>query len=383
MSPHGRCDPRFAAVRDAFVRNFQLHDELGASVAVVADGRVVVDLYAGWADEARTRPWREDTLVNVFSVGKGVASLALLALASRGLVGLDDAVAAHWPGFGAADKGAITVRQLLSHRAGLPAVRAPLADDAIYRWDTMAGALAAERPWWKPGTRHGYHVNTFGWLVGELVRRLSGTSVGTFVARELAGPLGADFHLGLPDDEHARVADFVWNPALERPPTPDLDALGDDARMWWNAHFNPPGLSGHGVVNTAAWRRAEIPSTNPHATALGIARLYGLMTGGGAADGRSVVAAELVREASREQAAGVDAILHRPTRFGLGFQLPSKEKPIAPNDGVVLHFGAGGSLGLADPVARVSLGYARNRMGPRHDNPAPRALVAALYGSLG
>ena len=193
----GSCDERFAGVRDALAQNFRERGELGAAVAVTIEGKPVVDIWAGWADEARTRPWERDTLVDVFSIGKAMAALCVLILVERGRVELDAPVAAYWPEFSAAGKDEVTVRTLLSHRAGLPAVRRSLPDEAPYDWALMTTALADEQPWWEPGTAHGYHVNTFGFLAGEIVRRVSGQTIGAFFRREVAGPLEADFHFGL------------------------------------------------------------------------------------------------------------------------------------------------------------------------------------------
>jgi CubicO group peptidase (beta-lactamase class C family) len=291
-------------------------------------------------------------------------------------------VALYWPEFAEADKYAITVRQILSHQAGLVAVREVLPDGAMYDWSAMTAALARETPWWEPGTRHGYHVNTFGFLVGEVIRRVSGKSVGTFLREDLARPLDADFHIGVGAGDQARVAEFVWLPELAQIPAVDRRSLTESERMILHTYFNPPGASGHGTVNTAEWRRAEYPSTNGHGTASSVARLYDVVASGGVPDGMPMLGREIVDEACREQAAGIDAILGRPSRFGLGFQLPALEKPLLPNQGSVLHFGAGGALGFADPAARVAFGYVMNRMGPRYNNPTNRSLIAALYGCL-
>jgi len=378
----GTCDPRFERVRDAFAANFEKLGELGASVAVRIDGREVVDLWGGFADESRRVPWRWDTLVNVFSVGKGILALCAMLLVDRGLVDLDAPVARYWPEFAQAGKEAITVRQLLSHQAGLPAVREVLGETAMYDWPLMTAALARQAPWWTPGTRHGYHVNTFGFLVGELVRRVSGKTPGAFFRDEIATQVGADFVIGVAARDDARVADFVWLPELGHVPSPDRTTLRDDELMVYHTYFNPPGASGHGTVNAQAWRRAEYPSTNGHATALGIARVYSVVAEGGVSGGRRLVSRSALEEASREHSSGIDAVLGRPSRFGLGFQLSPLERPIGPNDGVVLHFGAGGALGFADPVARIGFGYAMNRMGPRLSNPTNRNLIEALYACL-
>jgi CubicO group peptidase (beta-lactamase class C family) len=423
---HGRCDTRFAPVRKALADNFRRHGEVGAAVAITLAGRPVVDLWAGWTDAARTRPWREDTLVNVFSVGKPMAALCVLMLAERGAIALDAPVARWWPEFAAAGKDAITVRMLLAHRAGLPAVREPLPALAMYDRERMAAALATEAPWWEPGRRHGYHVNTFGFLVGELVRRVSGERIGAFFRRAVAAPLAADFHFGLAPADEARVAEHLLPdfdervvahvlasdpPAAERAGrgesggdshaagaasgtgpghatagSADDDAIdGDGAArrlLVRHVYFNPPGLSGFGTVNTRAWRAAEMPSTNGHATARAVARIYGALACGGALDGVRVVQAGTLAEATAEASAGRDAVLRRTTRFGLGFQLNRAERPLGPSPRSFGHFGVGGALGFADPDARLGFAYAMNLPGPRWQDPRNRALVDALYASL-
>ena len=205
----GLCDPRLRGVRETFVENFARYGEVGAAVAVTIDGRPVVDLWAGHADAARTRRWARDTIVNIASATKGLTAICAHRLADRGLLDLDAPVAAYWPEFAQAGKAAIPVHLLLSHRAGLPAIDAPLPTEALYAWDTMTRALAAQAPWWEPGTRHGYHAFTFGWLVGEVVRRITGKSLGRYWREEVAGPLGIDCHIGLAAEDDARVAEFI------------------------------------------------------------------------------------------------------------------------------------------------------------------------------
>jgi CubicO group peptidase (beta-lactamase class C family) len=376
----GAVDPRFASVRDAFAENFSTRGEIGASVCVVLDGTVVVDLWGGWRDRASQRPWERDTLVNVFSVGKAVAALCVARLVGQGTLAYDDPVALVWPEFAARDKSGITVRQLLSHQAGLPALRRPLPDGAIFDWDTMCTALADQAPWWAPGTAHGYHVNTFGFLVGEVVRRTNGHSLGSMVRQEIAGPLEADFFIGVPAAELTRVADFVG--LVDPPEERSTDGMDDDQLMEHHAYFNPPTFSGSGVVNTTAWRTAELPSTNGHATARGIARIYEALAAGGHRGDIDLVPAAVLAEATSEAVCGEDVILHRPSRFGLGFQLTQAERPLGPNRHSFGHFGAGGSLGFCDPGAGLAFGYAINTMGPRWQNPRNQALIDACYGSL-
>lgn len=374
---HGDCDPRFAALRDAFAANFAEHGEVGGALAVTLEGAPVVDLWGGSADRARTRPWHRDTLVNVFSVGKPMVALCLLMLLERGHVGLDDLVAEHWPQFAAAGKGEVTVRMLLGHRAGLPGIKRPLPRSAMYDWPLMTSALEAEQPWWRPDDKHGYHVNTFGFLVGELVRRASGESAGAFFKAAIAQPLGADFHFGIGAEEDRRVAEFLFPEAAP-------DAIDAHATpLLRSVYLNPPGLSGFGTVNTRQWRAAEIPSANGHATARAVARIYSALAGGGAIDGVRLLEAQTVALATREVSSGQDAVLARPSRFGLGFQLTQPERPMGPSLNSFGHFGAGGSLGFADPDNALAFAYTTSQgEGPRWQNPRNRGLLDALYSSL-
>ncbi len=370
MRVHGVADPRFEPVRDAFAECFELHGERGGAVCVVVDGRVVVDLWGGVRDD-RGRPWEPDTLVNVFSVGKALVAAAAARLVGQGRVDLDEPLAVGWPSFGAAGKASITLRQVLAHTAGLPAVRAPLGPDAVYEPATMRAALSAEAPFWDPGTEVGYHVNTFGFLVGAVVERVTGRSIGRYVEREVVGPIGADAHIGLAEADLARVATFVW------PPT-ESSALASMGELQRLAYVNPPTLSGHGVVNTERWRRCEHPSANAHATARGVARLYAALVAGGRLDGHEVVASGALEEATSEWSCGTDVVLGRPSRFGLGFQLTSPTRPIGSSPRAFGHFGAGGSLGYCDPVTGLAFGYVTSTMGPRWRNPKNRALTAAV-----
>ncbi len=376
----GFCDARFAPVRDALALNCRERGELGAAVAIAVDGKMVVDLWTGWLDRARTRVWQRDTLVNVFSVGKAMATLCLLMLVERRQVAFDAPVARYWPAFAANGKDDITVRTLLAHRAGLPAVRHCLPSFAMYDWELMTGALAAEAPWWEPGCQHGYHVNTFGFLVGELVRRVSGESIGSFFRREIATPLAADFHFGMGPEYDGRTAEYYFS---DEPPQIVADDDSDERRFLLRCvYMNPPGLSGLGTVNTRPWRAAEMPSTNGHANARAVARIYSALACGGKVDGVRLLRQETIEEASTEAAVGLDAVLRRPSRFGLGFQLTQPASPLGPNPRSFGHFGAGGALGFADPDARLAFAYTMNQAGPRFQNPRTRALIAAAYASL-
>jgi CubicO group peptidase (beta-lactamase class C family) len=373
----GWCDRAFADMRAEFERNFRERGELGAAVCVTLDGIVVADLWGGWTDAEQRQPWAADTLVNVFSVGKGLLSVCAARLAGLGSLDPDAPVTRYWPEFGAAGKDRVTVRQVLSHQAGLPALRQPLPAGSALDWPLMTSLLAAEEPWWQPGTGHGYHVNTFGFLGGELIRRISGMTVGEYLRREIAGPLGADVHIGLPAAEHWRVAEFCW-PQRE---AAAAAAGGDpvpDHQMVMNAYFNPPDFSGAGVVNTAAWRSAQIPSANAHASAAGVSRVYTALAAGGA----RVVTGAALAAATQEQVYGEDQVLARPSRFGLGFQLTHPERQLGNGPRCFGHFGAGGSVGFCDPDARLGFGYVTSQMGPRWRNPRNKALMDACYACL-
>lgn len=374
---YGSCDPSFARVGEEFRRNFTERAERGGAVAVWCDGKQVVDIWGGWADVPRTQDWQRDTIVNVFSVSKALCAIACMRLVDQGKLDLDATVARYWPQFAAGGKETITVRQLLSHQAGLPAIRKPLPDGAALDWSIITEALAEQEPWWQPGTAHGYHVNTFGFLAGELVRRTDGRTIGTLLREDVATPLGADLAIGLPASEHHRVSDFQWpgNPA--RPDLPN-----DDALMRWNTYWNPPGFSGSHWVNHPRWREAEVPSTNGHSNARGIARVYAALADGGAIDGIRILSADAIAAATEKQVNGHDLINNRPSRFGIGFQLTQPERPLGPNPTAFGHFGAGGSLGFCDPEARIAFGYVTNDMGPRWQNPRNRALIDAVYSSL-
>jgi CubicO group peptidase (beta-lactamase class C family) len=392
----GECDTAFTAVGNAFRENFRSRNEIGAGLCIRIDGRVVVDLWGGHHDEARTRPWKRDTLVNAYSVGKGVTAMLVLSLVERGELQLDDPIMKIWPEFGVEGKEQTTLRMLLAHRAGLPGIRRPLDANAMFDWKAMAEALAEQRAYWDPGESHGYHVNTFGFLVGEPVCRRLRLPFAAALRERLTGPAGADFFIGLPDSEHGRVApifqprptkkaDADWNP-IEAARTFFIaaDAERDEAReaMIANTYFNPAGLSGFGVVNDPAWRRASIPSTNGHGTARAVAELYDLFANRDVSKG-GLVGRGLREEALEIQSDGVDQILGKPSRFGLGFQLSQPTRPIGRSPEAFGHYGYGGTLGFADPETGVAFGYLMNRPGDRWQTPRTNGLLEALYDSLG
>ncbi|MFF5859410.1 serine hydrolase domain-containing protein [Streptomyces sp. NPDC012751] len=379
---HGYCDPRFAAVREAFAANFRERDELGAAVAVTVAGETVVDLWGGWADAAGTRPWERDTVVNVWSTTKGPVALCAHLLADRGLLDLDAPVAAYWPEFAAAGKEGVLVRHLLSHRAGLSGLREPHTLEELYDWELTTARLAAMAPWWEPGTRSGYHALTYGFLVGEVVRRVSGLRPRAFLEREVTGPLGIDFTVGLPAQDSGRAAELVPPPAR---PARQAAAFAQLPPAALAALTNPP--VGAEQANSAGWRAAEIPAANGHGTARAVAALYGVFAGRGTFGGRRLLSPQAVERVREGQGRCRDLVLGAgldgETELGLGLWLSGPRGSYGPNPRAFGHDGFGGSCGLADPEAGVSLGYVMNRMGPRiADDPRKTALVDALYSAL-
>jgi len=388
---HGGCDDRFERVREIFRKGFAKDAELGASVCFTLDGEPVVDLWGGHCDRERTREWERDTLVNVYSTTKGMTAVCAHRLVEQGELGLDAPVATYWPEFAAAGKQDLPVRYLLSHQAGLPAVRKPLPPDALYDWELMAGALAEEMPWWEPGSQHGYHALTFGYLVGELVRRISGQSLGSYFQRHVAEPLGADFHIGLAPEYDARTSDLFGSlapsasgegPKIEGPIGDFLRDMTDPTTMT-GATFNNPRQA-LGAVNSREWREAEIPAGNGHGTAYALARIYGALSRGGELDGVRILRNETIEAAIEEQVFGPDVILGGlPMRFGLGFMLRQDMVPLGPNPRAFGHAGAGGSLGFADPDAHVGFGYTMNRMQMSLvATPTALAMIRAFFKAL-
>lgn len=340
----GTCESAFAAVREAFAENFAERGELGAAVAVHLDGRLVVDLWAGLADPVEERPWAEDTIAHAYSVSKPLVAACALLLADRGALDLDAPVTDHWPEFGEKGKEATRVRHLLTHEAGVVLLREPKPTEALFDWDGLTAALAAEEPLWEPGTRHGEHAAFYGHLVGEVVRRVDGRLPGRFLAEELAGPWGLDFHIGLDDDAQARAARLVdpggrWQ----------WSVLDDPRRLLASSLSNPPGLLDVDVVNSSAYRRAEIPAVSGHTTARAIARFYAGLVGGGTLDGVRLLRQEKVGEALRPQAVGPDVVLEREVAWGLGPQVEP--------DGSFGLGGVGGFSGFGLRRDGLGLGY--------------------------
>src|SRR5512132_919691 len=386
---HGHCERGFEGVRDALADALRTGVEVGAALAVHVDKRVVLDLWGGHADAARTRAWGRDTLVNLYSVGKAVTAVCALRLVEAGLLDLDAPVARYWPEFAQAGKARIPVRHLLTHQAALPAIARALPPGAWMHWEVMTEALATQAPWWPPGAGHGYHVNTQGFLIGEVVRRVTGQTLGTYLRESLTGPAGIDFHIGLGPEHDARCAEFIPPPSsperdeFQRRLAVDPATLSGLALMRLNAYRNPGEFSGLGIVNTRAWRAAEVPSTNGHGNARAVARLYSALAGDGELDGVRILSPEIIAKAIGEQVYADDVVLQRPTRFGLGFQLTMAERRLGPSPRAFGHFGAGGSLGFADPDARVAFGYAMNQGRGGWQHKHVRHLIDLVYAGIG
>ena len=378
----GESAKRFERVREAFAANFD-KGEVGAALAVTVNGELVVDLWGGHRDGAKTQPWIRDTIVNVYSTTKGMTALCANRLAETGALDLDAPVASYWPEFAQAGKERIPVRWLLCHKAGLAAIRKPLPAGAMLDWKGMTEALAAESPWWEPGKQHGYHALTYGFLVGEVVRRIDGRTLGKYFHDELAAPLALDFHIGFGPELDGRVAEM-----LPAPPTPPgvpnpFQAAAQDPESLVGKVFSNPAI-GAGGVNTRGWRAAEVPAANGHGTARGLARIYGALAGGGELDGVHVLSPAQIAKANTEQSYGPDAVLSPlATRFGLGFFMTQPMIPFGPNPRSFGHPGAGGSIAFADPDAGVGFAYVMNQMqmGLAGDARGFR-LIAEVYEAL-
>jgi CubicO group peptidase (beta-lactamase class C family) len=380
----GHCEPRFTAVREAFFRNFTERGDVGAAVCVYLDGVRVVDCWGGHADAKRAQPWTADTIVSVASTTKGMVALCAHMLAERGKLDLDAPVASYWPEFAQAGKQDIPVRWLLSHRAGLPAIRRMLPAEALFDWSAMTAALAESSPWWTPGSRHGYHAITYGHLVGEIIRRVDGRSVGAFLHDEITGPLRADFFIGVPEAVDARAAAVLPSPPPAEPTIWDT-ILADPESASGRTFLNPPRTVD--LVNTRAWRAAEIPAANGHTSARGVARVYAALARGGELDGIRLLTPATIDRAIVEQSSGVDAILTLPTRFATGFMLglPGGPFECGPGRRTFGHPGRGGSIGFADPDARLAFGYVTNQYvtgTARHPDRRVASLVDAVYAAL-
>ena len=362
MLVKGHYSLEFEAVRDTFAALFEDRQERGAALCVQVNGETVVDLWGGTSDKDGAEAWHSDTLVNLFSCTKTFTAVAVLQLAAEGKLALDAPVARYWPEFVANGKASITVRQLLCHRAGLPALRELLPAEALYDWPVMTAALAQERPWWEPGTAHGYAAITYGWLLGEVIRRVDGRSPGRAIVERVVAPLGLDFHIGLSDSEFHRVAHVArgkGNPGDAAAQRLLQVTLREPEALSTRAFTNPPSILTS--TNKPEWRRMEQPAANGHGNARSLAGFYQGLLEGQLLDG------EWLDELTREHSQGDDLTLLTPTRFGLGCML---DQPTLANatfgmgPGAFGHPGAGGSVGFADPHSGVAFGFVTNTLGP-------------------
>jgi CubicO group peptidase (beta-lactamase class C family) len=389
----GTCEPRFKKVQEAFVQNFEEREEVGAAVALTVDGEMVVDIWAGDADETG-RPWERDTLVNVFSTSKGMTATCAHILADRGELDIDAPVATYWPEFAQAGKQDIPVRWLLSHRSGVFGTAETLPTGAIFDWDRVCDALAATPPFWEPGTRSGYHAISFGFLVGEVVRRISGVSLGTFLQREVCEPLGAELYIGTPESELSRCADLVGSIIPELPADSGIDIVEATGAL-----FNDPTFDGNPFeiaflrmgmpndMNSPEWRMCEMPAVNGQMSARGLATVYGALANGGEYQGTRIIGEQAIDVMREPQPEGTDLILSvmtgQPMSWRLGF-LPNIDRASGPNPLAFGHGGAGGSYTFADPENRVSYAYVMNKlaMSTTGNDERSMALVGAVYDAL-
>jgi CubicO group peptidase (beta-lactamase class C family) len=368
----GTFDERFAGVRDVLAANLESGKDVGASVAVVLDGQPVVDIWGGTIDDAGT-PWAEDTIINVWSTTKTMAALSMLLLVDRGEIDVDAPVATYWPEFKAGGKEQVLVRHVMSHTAGLSGWTEPMQPDDLYDWDLTCSRLAAQEPWWEPGTASGYHAISQGFLEGEIVRRVTGQSIGAFFAQELAGPLGADFHIGIGPEHDDRIARVIAPPPLV---VGDVDPDSVAIRTLSNPPLNAEQSW------EEAWRRAEIPAANGTGNARSVATVQSVLACGGEVNARRFLSEATCDLVFREQCNGTDLVLGVPLRHGIGYGLPGDLIPL-PNPRTCFWGGWGGSLVVVDLDARMTVAFVMNRMGEGTvgDDRAASILLAA-YGGL-
>jgi CubicO group peptidase (beta-lactamase class C family) len=371
----GQCEPRFGAVRDAFAANWSEHHEVGASLCVIVGGETVVDLWGGHANAQHSRPWERDTIANVYSSTKGIAAAAAAMLVDRGQLDVERPVAEYWPEFGQAGKSAVKVRHLLTHESGLAGVDGELPNGAALDWDFMIGALERQAPMWAPGEGMGYHAITYGWLVGELVRRIDGRTCGEFVRDEISSPLGVDFYIGLPEVEDARTADLIAAPGAAPIGVSAQDSIAAKA-----LGLAAPRLAG--TVNSREWRAAEFPAANGHGNGRSMATIYSALAQGGG----DLLSNDAIEACGpTEHAAREDMVLGFLVRRSLGFILSTAggRYEWGPNPRTFGHSGAGGSLGFADPDAEIGFGYVMNQMSAGLGaDPRWKPMIDAVYSSL-
>jgi CubicO group peptidase (beta-lactamase class C family) len=376
---YGSYERRYRPVVDAFIENYLSEDEVGSAASVVVDGRTVVDIWGGWTDLTRRQEWERDTIVCMMSVAKGITAIAFNMLIDRGLVELDAPVSRYWPEFAQNGKESVRIVHLLDHTAGLPVLTPDkLWHGALYDREAMVGALERQAPLWTPGTVAAYHVHTQGFLLGEVMRRVTGMTVGPFVRANITDPLGADYWIGLPASEHDRCARLMPAPGLRLLAAKDGESP-DSLRAL--AFFQNPDEEWETTLNSARWRECEMASGSGHGNARSVARIYGALSSPGAIDGVTLMDPASVRRMSTMQHDMIELLQERHYRQGLGVLLNSPGAVyMGPNPAAFGHHGIGGSTGFADPDAGIGFSYAVNKMHSVGDNgPRARRLIDALY----
>ena len=352
---HGTADPSYERLSDLLAANLDNGADVGASVAVTVEGETVVDIWGGWADEAKTTPWERDTITNVWSTTKTMTFVSALLLVERGQLDLHEKVSTYWPEFAQNGKADIEVRHLMGHTSGVSAWMQPVTVDDIYDWDKSTSMLAEQEPWWEPGTASGYHALNQGHLIGEVIRRIDGRMLGDFFAQEIAGPLDADFHIGLDPTEFHRVSNVIPPPPLPI----DMTALDPDSVVVKTFTGPAPEAS---VAWTDEWRQACIGAANGHGNARSVARVQAIVANGGSVDGITFLSPDTIRQVFEEQANGVDQVLGLPVRFGMGYALHSEAVPYLPDGNYAYWGGWGGSSIIVDVDRKISFAYVMNRM---------------------
>ena len=375
---HGHYDSKFEGVAEVLAQSIKSGADLGASFSATIDGEMVIDIWGGHLDEERSSPWQEDTIVNVYSTTKTMSFLCALILADRNLLDFDSNVAEYWPEFAQNGKAEVKVWHIMDHAAGLPGFDQKTTPSDLYDWDKVTGMLAAQKPWWEPGTASGYHAITQGFLIGELVRRISGMSIGQFFREEIAEPLDADFHIGVPDRHFSRIADLIPAQGSETTLTGTGDADSIATRT-----FASPSVSAL-TSRTSEWRKAEIPAANGHGNARSVAKIQALLACHGKVGDKRLFSDKTAQSVMKERISGIDLVLDMQQSFGLGFGLNNPDAPLSPNKNTCFWGGWGGSAIIIDQDARASIAYVMNKMetGLAGDMRSAN-LIGAFYQVIG